>query len=182
MSLAIVYLALMFLQQVPLPSSTPSVTYNVDFVFFIGLIGQALHHWPLTSPGSLRRPAALRVVRLSAYGGRDPGDAPGDPTVALRLDYVPTVVVLGCQLLALGRSFARSAWVGVLAIVAVFLLGPLDLTTNGGGAVRRELQLSSVGQLDDLFWLMFLLALIYLINERFDCKPGTPETMSEPGR
>jgi hypothetical protein len=166
LSIGLVYLALMFLQQVPLPQSTPSVAYNVDFVFFIGLIGQALHHWPLTSPGLsgvplhyewfvfLHMAAVTQVTHLAI------------PTVALRLDYVPTVVVLGCQLLALGRLFGRSAWVGVLAIVAVFLLGPLDLTTNLAGAPFVEsFSFHMWASWTISFGLMFLLALIYLINE-----------------
>lgn len=167
LSIGLVYLALMFLQQVPLPSSTPSVSYNVDFAFFIGLVGQALHHWPLTNPGLsgvplhyewfvfLHMAAVTQVTHLAI------------PTVALRLDYVPTIVVLGCQLLALGRLFGRSAWIGVLAIMVVFLLGPLDLTTNLAGAPFVEsFSFHMWASWTISFGLMFLLALIYLINER----------------
>ncbi len=88
-------------------------------------------------------------------------------TIALRLEFVPTIVVLGCQLLALGRSMARSAWVGVLAIVAVFLLGPLDLTTNGGGNPFAEsFSYHLWTSWTFLFGLTFLLPLLHLINER----------------
>ena len=166
-SVAILYLVLMFLPQVPLPSSPPSVDYNVDFVFFIELIAQALNHWPLTSPGLSGSPlhyewfvflhmaAVSQVTRVSIS------------TIALRLEFVPTIVVLGCQLLALGRSMARSAWVGVLAIVAVFLLGPLDLTTNGGGNPFAEsFSYHLWTSWTFLFGLTFLLPLLHLINER----------------
>ena len=80
---------------------------------------------------------------------------------------MPTIVVLGCQLLALGRAMARSAWVGVLAIVAVFLLGPLDLTTNGGGDPFAEsFSYHLWTSWTFLFGLTFLLPLLHLINER----------------
>jgi len=167
LSLGIIYLALMYLPQVPLPSSTKSVAYNVDFVFFIGLIGQALNHWPLTSPGLAGVPLPyewfifLHMAAISQVTHID------IPTIALRLNYVPTMVVLGCQLLALGRSIGRDAWVGVLAIVGVFLLGPLDLTTNSGGAPFVEsFSYHLWASWTISFGLMFFLALVYLINER----------------
>ena len=55
------------------------------------------------------------------------------PVIALRLDYVPTIVVVGCQLLAVGRFVGRAAWTGVIAIGVVFLLGPLDLIAHCNG-------------------------------------------------
>ena len=176
LSLGLVYIAYMFLPEVPLPTSGTSVAYPIDFPFFMGLIGQALHHWPTTSPGLSGVPlhyewfvffhmaAVTQVTHLAI------------PTVALRLDYVPTMVVIGCELLVVGRSLARSAWVGVLAIVVVFLLGPLDFTTDPAGVSapfyeRFESHLWASWTFP--FGLMFLLALLYLINERLDSPAWT---------
>lgn len=168
LSLGLVYIALMFLPQVPLPSTTVSVRYDPDYPYFMGLIAEVLNHWPATSPGLsgvalhyewfvfFHMAAISQVTHLAI------------PVIALRLDYVPTMVVVGCQLLAVGRFIGRAAWTGVVAIVVVFLLGPLDLTTDTGGptpfADRFNYHLWASWTFP--FGLMFFLALLYLITER----------------
>lgn len=51
LAMGVVYLALAFLPQVPLPSTSHSVSYYVDFPFFIGNIAEVRNHWPATSAG-----------------------------------------------------------------------------------------------------------------------------------
>ncbi|MGA7988072.1 MAG: hypothetical protein WCB51_06700 [Candidatus Dormiibacterota bacterium] len=167
LSLGLLYLALMFLPQAPLPSTTGPVSYNVDFVFFIGLAGQALHHWPLTSPGLAGVPLHYEWFVFLHMAGISQITGLPVSVVALRLDYVPTLMVIGCQLLALGRYLGRSAWTGVAAIAAVFLLGPLDLTANINGAPFAEsFSYHLWASWTFSFGLMFLLPLIQLLSER----------------
>jgi hypothetical protein len=168
-SVALTAVASMFLPKVPLPSATTSVYYNPDFPYFIGLIAQVLHHWPPTSPGLYGVPlsyewfvffhmaAVAQVTHLTV------------PIIAFRLDYVPTIIVVGCQMVAVGRLIGRSAWTGVVALAVVFLLGPLDLTTDVGGASPffegffSHLWASWTFPLG----LTFILALLYAIIERW---------------
>jgi hypothetical protein len=87
------------------------------------------------------------------------------PIIALRLDYLPTIVVVACQLLVIGRCIGRSWWTGVTALLIVFLLGPLDLTlpsTSFGDNLFVHLYDSWTFP----FGLMFFLGLLYLIAER----------------
>jgi hypothetical protein len=173
LSLGLIYLAFMFLPQVPLPSQTVSVRYDPDYPYFMGLIAEALHHWPADSPGLSGSPlhyewfvflhmaAAVQVTHLAIS------------TVALRLDYVPTMVVIACQLLALGRFLGRGAWTGVAAIIVVFLLGPLDLTTDGSSGPTPFVDRFSYhlwASWTFPFGLMFFLALLYLISERLQAR------------
>jgi hypothetical protein len=169
LSLGLIYLALGFLSTVPLPSQTVSVRYDPDYPYFIGLIAEALHHWPPGSPGLSGSPlhyewfvflhmaAASQVTHLAIS------------TLALRLDYVPFMVVIACQLLAVGRLLGRGAWTGVVAIMVVFLLGALDLTTDSSSGPtpfvdRFNYHLWASWTFP--FGLMFFLALLYLISER----------------
>ena len=46
LSIGLLYLAFMFLPVVPLPTATSSEAYAPDFVYFLGLTAQMLHHWP----------------------------------------------------------------------------------------------------------------------------------------
>ena len=89
------------------------------------------------------------------------------PVIALRLDYVPTILVIACQLLALGRLFTRTAWTGAVAVLIVFLLGPLDLIASSNGTPFGD---NAFAHLWDswtyAFGLMFFLGLLYLITER----------------
>ena len=89
------------------------------------------------------------------------------PVIALRLDYVPTILVIACQLLALGRLFTRAAWTGAVAIIIVFLLGPLDLIASSNGTPFGDNVLTHLWDSWTFpFGLMFFLALLYLITER----------------
>ena len=170
LSLGLVYIAYMFLPVVPLPTSGTSVAYPIDFPFFMGLIGQALHHWPMTSPGLSGVPLHYEWFVFFHMAAVTQVTHVSIAAVALRLDYVPAMVVIGCQLMAVGRSLTRSAWGGVLAIVVVFLLGPLDFTTDPAGVSApfyERFNFHLWASWTFPFGLMFLLALVYLINERF---------------
>jgi hypothetical protein len=168
LSLGLIYLAFMFLPQVPMPSTTESVAYSPDFPFFIGLIAEVLNHWPAGSPGLSGAPLHYEWFVFFHMAAIAQVGHVSIPTIALRLDYAPTMVVLGCQLLMVGRFFTRAAWSGVIAIVVVFLLGPLDLTTDVGGSTpffdRFSTHLWASWTFP--FGLMFFLALLYLIGER----------------
>jgi hypothetical protein len=173
-SLGTVYLALMFLPQVPLPSATSSVAYSADFPYFIGLIAQVVHHWPTTSPGLSGVPLHYEWFVFFHMAAANQVTQVPIAVIALRLDYVPTVVVIACQLLAVGRLLGRSAWTGVVAIALVFLLGPLDFTTDAGGS-SPFFDLFSAHILASWtfpFGLMFFLALLYLIGERLRVEPA----------
>lgn len=171
LSVGVIYLAFAFVPGVPLPSTTVPVAYHdPDFPYFIGLIAEVLHHWPATSPGLSGSPlhyewfvffhlAAISQVTHIALS-----------VVALRLDYITTFVVIGCQLLAVGRLFARTAWTGVVAIVVLFLLGPLDLTTDANGLGPTPfVDLISYhlwASWTFAFGLTFFIGLLFLISER----------------
>ena len=166
LSIGLIYLTILFLPQAPLPTSSVLTEYP-DFPFFIGLITQVKYHWPPTNPGLAGVPlpyewfvffhmaATSQVTRLPVS------------TIALRLDYVPTIVVVGCELLAVGRFVGRSAWTGAIAIGVVFLLGPLDLIASpNGGPFGDSLLFNLWNSWTFPFGLMFFLALLYLITER----------------
>ncbi|MGA7988071.1 MAG: hypothetical protein WCB51_06695 [Candidatus Dormiibacterota bacterium] len=164
--LGLIYLTIMFLPQAPLPTTTAPLEYP-DFPYFIGLIAQVSQHWPPTSPGLsgvalpyewfvfFHMAAISQVMHIPI------------PVIALRLDYVPTVLVVACQLLAVGRSVGRAAWTGALAVVIVFLLGPLDLISS---ATQAPFSNNVLVHLWDSwtfpFGLSFFLGLLYLITER----------------
>ena len=170
LSVGLIYLALAFIPQVPLPSDAVSVAYNdPDFPYFIGLLAEVLHHWPATSAGLSGAPLHYEWFVFFHIGAVSQVTHVALPIVAFRLDYVPTMVVLACQLLAVGRFITKSAWVGVIAIVVFFLLGPLDLTTDASGlAASPFFDLFSYhlwASWTLAFGLMFFLALLYLVSE-----------------
>jgi hypothetical protein len=168
LSLGLTYLALMFLPTVPLPSTTGSVAYNPDYAYFLGLIAEVAHHWPATSPGLSGEPLHYQWFVFIHMAAISQVTNLAIPTIAFRLDYVPTIVVLGCQLLAVGRFLGKSAWTGVIAMAVFLLLGPLDLTTDVGGSTPFFDLVSNhlVASWTFPFGLTFFLALIYLIDER----------------
>jgi hypothetical protein len=167
-SAGLVYVALIFIPQAPLPGAGRSVSYIPDFVYEMSKTAEALHHWPATNPGLSGVPlpyewfvffhmaAVSQVTHLSI------------PIVALRLDFVPFILVIGCQLLMLGRALSGTAATGVIAIVVLFLLGPLDLTTDstGGSPFFSVFGVDLSISWTFTFGVMFFIALLYLIGER----------------
>ena len=128
-ALGLVYLTLMFLPLAPLPGSSVVVEYP-DYPYFLSLIAQVLHHWPPTTPGLVGVPLSYEWFVLFHIAAAAQVTGVSIPVIGLRLDYIPTVLVVACQLLAVGRSSSRSWWTGVTAVVVIFLLGPLDLTSS----------------------------------------------------
>lgn len=168
MALGIAYVAFAFLPQAPLPSLSQSVQYFPDFAHFIGLTAEAKNHWPPTSPGLSGFPLHYEWFVFDHMAAISQVTGVGIPVIGFRLDFMPTMLVLGCQLMLLGRFVGRSAWTGVLAIVVVFLLGPLDLTKDldGPSPFVDEFNLHLWASWTFAFGLMFLLALLYLLTER----------------
>jgi hypothetical protein len=168
LSFGLVYIAYMFLPEVPLPSMTTAASYNPDYVFFVGLTAQILNHWPPSNSGLSGVPLNYEWFVFFHMAAISEVTRVAIPTIAFRLDYVPTILVIGCQLLAVGRLLGRSTWTGLAAIAVVFLLGPLDLTTDvGSGNPFFELFFFHLwASWTFALGVMFFLALLYLISER----------------
>jgi hypothetical protein len=166
LSIGLVYLAILFLPQAPLPTSSALVEYP-DFPYFLGLITQVRYHWPPTSPGLVGIPLPYEWFVFFHMAAANQVTSVSVPIIALRLDYVPTIVVVGCQLLAVGRFIGRAAWTGVIAIGVVFLLGPLDFNASVNGTSFGDSVVFNLWNSWTFpFGLMFFLALLYLITER----------------
>jgi hypothetical protein len=168
LSVGVVYLALAFLPQVPLPSTSHSVSYYVDFPNFIGLIAEVRNHWPATSPGLSGVPLHYEWFVFDHMAAINQVTGVSIPVIGFRLDVFPTILVLGCQLFVVGRFLGRSARTGALAIIVAFLLGALDLTAdlNQQSPFFDQFNFHLWGSWTFPFGLMFFMALIYLIAER----------------
>jgi hypothetical protein len=170
LALGLGYICLEFLPSVPLPSLAQSVSYYVDFPNFIGLIAEVRNHWPPTSPGLSGVPLHYQWFVFYQMAAINQVTNVSITTIAFRLDFVPTILVIGCQLFVVGRFIGRRAWVGVLAIVVAFFLGQLDLTTDAAGPGASPFFDSFSFHLwaswTFPFGLTFFLGLLYVIAER----------------
>ena len=164
LSLGLIYLTLEFLPLAPLPGASVMQEYP-DYPYFIGLITQVMYHWPPTTPGLSGVPLAYEWFVLFHIAAASQVTHLSVPIIGLRLDYIPTIVVVGCQLLAVGRFIGRSWWTGAVAMLLFFLTGPATLSssyTASPDSVFVHLWDSWTFP----FGLMFMLALVYLITER----------------
>lgn len=166
LSVGVVYLTLMMLPQATLPGAEVRYEY-LDFPYFIGLITQVANHWPPTSAGLVGVPLAYEWFVFFHIAAASQVTHIPIPIIALRLDYLPTILVVGCQLLGVGRYLGRASRTGAIAVIVLFLFGTLDLTTDALGAPFGD---NVVVHLWDSwtfpFGLMFFLALLYMITER----------------
>jgi len=168
LSAGLIYLALMFIPQSPLPSGRISVAYSPDFVYQISKTAEVLYHWPPTNPGLSGVPLPYEWFVFFHMAAVSQVTRLGIPIIAMRLDFIPLIAVVGCQLLLLGRAFAGTAATGVIAMAVIFLLGPLDLTTDSAGSSPFFSLFSSHlwSSWTLPFGLIFFIALLYLIAER----------------
>ena len=164
LSLGLVYLTLMFLPLAPLPGASIVVEYP-DYPYFISLIAQVMNHWPPTTPGLVGVPLHYEWFVLFHIAAASQVTHVSIPIIGLRLDYIPSVVVIGCQLLVVGRYLGRSAWTGVAAILIIFLLGPLNLTT-GPTPFGDSPFVHMWDSWTFPYGMTFVLALLYMITER----------------
>ena len=162
--MGLVYLTLMFLPLAPLPGASIVVEYP-DYPYFISLIAQVMNHWPPTTPGLVGVPLHYEWFVLFHIAAASQVTRVPIPIIGLRLDYIPSVVVIGCQLLVVGRYLGRSAWTGVVAILIIFLLGPLNLTT-GPTPFGDSPFVHMWDSWTFPYGMTFVLALIYMITER----------------
>jgi hypothetical protein len=166
LSVGLVYLTIMFLPSAPLPTSTVLTEYP-DYPYFLGLIHQVTYHWPPTNAGLYGVPLAYEWFVFFHMAAATQVTHVPVPIIALRLDYVPTILVVGCQLLAVGRYVGRAAWTGALAVIVVFLMGPLDLIASPtAGAFGDGVFINLWDSWTFPFGLLFFLGLLYLITER----------------
>src|ERR1022692_179562 len=165
MALGLIYLTLMFLPLAPLPGSSVVVEYP-DYPYFISLIAQVMNHWPPTTPGLVGVPLSYEWFVLFHIAAASQVTGVSIPVIGLRLDYIPTVLVVGCQLLVVGRLLSRSWWTGVTAVLVIFLLGPLDLTSSTKTPFGDNVFVHFWDSWTFPFGMMFFLALLYLLVER----------------
>ncbi len=168
LSAGLVYLAIVFIPQAPLPSSRMPVSYIPDFVYEMSKTAEALYHWPPTNPGLSGVPLPYEWFVFFHMAAVSQVTGLSIPIIALRLDFVPFILTFACELLLLGRAITGTAATGAIALIVVFLLGPLDLTTDSSGsspffsAFRGDLAESWTF----VFGIMFFTALVYLLGER----------------
>jgi hypothetical protein len=167
LSAGLIYMAVMFIPQAPLPSDRMSVSYIPDFVYEMSKTAEVLYHWPPTNPGLSGVPLPYEWFLFFHMAAVSQVTHLGIPVIALRLDFVPLLLIVGCQLLMVGRAFAGTAAVGVIAVVVVFLLGPLDLTTDASGSPFFTVFSTQLWESWTFpFGLLFFLPLLALIAER----------------
>jgi hypothetical protein len=160
----LIYLTLEFLPLAPLPGASVTQEYQ-DYPYFIGLITQAMHHWPPNAAGLSGVPLAYEWFVLFHIAAASQVTHIPVPIIGLRLDYIPTIVVVGCQLLAVGHYIGRSWRTGVVALMLLLLLAPPDFSSN----YQASPDIVFVHLWDSWtfpFGLTFMLALLYLVTER----------------
>ena len=179
LSIGLIYLAIMFVPQAPLPGTSVQVEY-IDFPYFLGLINQVSQHWPPTLAGLSGVPLPYEWFVFFHMAAASNVTGVSIPVIALRLDYIPTILVITCELLALGRLLTRAAWTGAAAVIILFLMGPLDLIASSNGTPFGDNVLTHLWDSWTFpFGLMFFLALLYLITERL--RAGTWRSREDIG-
>ena len=135
---AVSYIALAYFPGAPLPGDE-TVGYYVDYPRWMSIAAEAKNRWPIEDPSVAGDPLPyhyfvyVHMAAASHVTGLD------IPLVFLRLFILPLAVVLVLQLVAGGRSLARSAYAGLIAACLVFFISELRLDPRGSLAAHTPL-------------------------------------------
>jgi hypothetical protein len=91
------------------------------------LAAEAKHHWPITEPSVSGQPLPYHYFVNIHMAGASQVTGIGLPLVYLRLYLLPMIVLLVLELVVAGRSFVRSARVGLAAAGLAIFVGQLRL-------------------------------------------------------
>ena len=124
------YIGIDLIAATPLPGTVPVVSYVTDVIFHLGLAGDALHHWPVESPGvsgeafGYHNFVHLHMAGISQVTGIDL------PVVVFRLYVVPLAALTVLQMALAGKAITGRAWAGPLAAALFLLVRAVDVSVS----------------------------------------------------
>lgn len=124
------YIGIDYIAATPLPGTVPAVTYVTDVIFHLGLAGDALHHWPVESPGVAGESFGyhyfvhLHMAGIAQVTGIDL------PVVVFRLYLVPLAALTVLQMALAGKAITGRAWAGPLAAALFLLVRAIDVSVS----------------------------------------------------
>ncbi len=127
---AFAYIGIDYFGALPLPGTAPLVGYVHDTTFHLALAADALHHWPVESPGVAAEPFGyhyfvhLHMAGIAQVTGIDL------PVVVFRLYLVPLSALVVLQMALAGRAIVGRAWAGPLAAALFVLVRAIDASIS----------------------------------------------------
>ena len=159
----LLYVTLAYTSQTPLPSGTASLSWNIDFVFNLGVAADALHHWPIGDPHIAGEPlpyhtfANVHAAATAQVTGIDL------PLVFFRFHVLP-LTVLAVTLLGLAARAAGGRWPSaVVAMGLFFLVGEIDPEPAAQLPFSNSIFLSVHTSPSFLLGLVFFLAMLVVL-------------------
>jgi hypothetical protein len=173
---AVAYVGLAYFPGAPLPGRQ-SVNYFPDYPRWIAIAADAKHHWPIEDPSVAGEPLPYHYfvyVHLAAASQVTGLDL---PLVFLRLFILPLAVLLALTLVVAGRSFAGSAYAGLIAACLAFFVGEMRLDARQTFLAQTPfLSLFFIYLYRSpsfLFGLVIFVPLITLLGERLAAREGS---------
>jgi hypothetical protein len=160
------YLAFAFLApNQPVPTRAPQ-RYFIDELYFLSLVGDAMHHFPPQVPSVAGEPLAYHWFSFAhmAVGSLISGVDPA--VVVFRLD-LPLVSLLSVLLLAVaGWRVSGRAWVGPVAAALMFAIGELTVGSYAPSPIGAVTAFVIWASLSLGYGTVFTIALIPAIVDR----------------
>jgi hypothetical protein len=133
-ALALVYIGVAYMSQMPLPGSVDRVVYFVDTVWDVSVAGEALHHWPVTNPSVEGESLNYHNFVFYHFAAVSQITGLGLPAVVFHLSILPMVVLLVLAIVHAAGVITRIHWLGLVVVALVLFIGELDF--NRGNDVR----------------------------------------------
>ncbi len=167
---AVAYVALAYFPATPLPGRTTVGSYFPDYAYVLSIAGDAKHHWPIQDPAVAGEPLPYHYFLHIHLAAASQVTGIPLPRVYFRLFILPLVVLLVLELIVAGMTFARKAYVGLIAACLTLLVGQLQLDTSHTVLSRIPFEgvffTLMVLSATFIFGLVMLVPLLTLLGER----------------
>lgn len=150
-------------QPVPMVGSQ---AYFIDQPFFLTLVAEAKHHFPLTHPGLAGQSLSYHWFAFANMASASLITGVDTPVIVFRL-ALPALSVLAVVLLAvLGWRISGRPWVGAVASALTFAIGELVLGTMTPGSIGGITTFLVWGSLSLVYGHVIMFALVALVAAR----------------
>jgi hypothetical protein len=160
------YLAAAFLVPVNVHPATDQA-YHIDLVYFLSIIGESKHHFPLQTPWIAGGPLSYHWFSYAHMGMGSLISGVDAPTVLFRLGLPPLFALAVVLMSVVGWRVSGRPWVGVGAAALTFVVGEVSLGSQAGGRLGGEVAYTLWSSPSVVYSYSIGLAIIVLMVDQF---------------
>ncbi len=166
------YLTGAFLVPVDVHPATAQA-YHIDLVYFLSIMGESKHHFPLETPWTAGDPLSYHWFSYAHMGMGSLVSGVDAPTVLFRLALPPLFALAVVLMSVVGWRVSARPWVGVGAAALTFVVGEASIGSLATGTLGGEVAYTLWSSPSVVYSYVVGLAIIVLMVDQLRREPDT---------